>query len=371
MWAAVSSESGSSSPESITASSVARRRRSSAAALDQASPELSAASNAGRGHSLTSAKPDRATGYQAGDVASQPAAGHVQRGTVNKEGSIAQPTAGLPTQGSAGGMAAHVVTAVEGRPVHPLTIAIQALLADASSRSEMERPGSADSSRRSSSPSPTKQTLQGSSAVHGGQGEHPEPAAHAAGQGQHGAGSVQGVTGGEGRAAFAGEAQSGGGGGGEASLATQAAAGGALGSAQVLAGTARTGGSSRPASPRGAGAEVGLGCVDRREREPGSPRSPRSSLTAERLRRQLSCGSSQAAGGAAREVVEAPQPASRTVGFAAPARALELRQPGAADAVPQAQVGLWAGAAACISRAPELADSDLSQGSTSDCLDSS
>ena len=286
-----------------------------------------------------------ATGHQAGDAAGQAAAGHVQRGKVHAGGATAQASAGLPAQGSTGGLAAQVVTAVEGRPVHPLTIAIQALLADASHRAEMERPGSADSSRRSSSPSPTKQTPQVSSAAAGGQGGRPEsplrPSAQAAAQGQHSAGSVQGVAGVEGQGAPSGEVRSGG--GGEASRAAQAAVGRALGSAQMQAGTSRTGGSSRPASPRGATAEAGLGSLEGRER--GSPRSPCGSLTAERLRRNLSGGSLPAAGGAAREAVEAPQPASRTVGFAAPAEALDSRQPGAADAVQQAQVGLWAAAA--------------------------
>ena len=85
-------------------------------------------------------------------------------------------------------------------------------------------------------------------------------------------------------------------------------------------------------------AEVGLGSVEGRER--GSPRSPRSSLTAERLRCHLSGGSLQTAGGAAREAVEALQPASRTVALQRLQGPLDLHQLGAADAVQQAQVGL-------------------------------
>ena len=303
-------------------------------------------------------------------MASQAAAGQVQRGEVKAEVSAAQLSAGLPAEGSTGGLAAHVVTAVEARPVHPLTIAIQALLADAASRSEMERPGSAGSSRRSSSPSPTKQTAQGSSAAAGRQGQRPEsplrPSAQEATQGQHSPSSVQGFTGGKGQGTFDGKAQSGG--GREASRAAQAAAGEAPGSMQVQAGTARSD-EGRPASPRGAGAEVGLGSVEGRER--GSPRSPHSNLTAERLRCHLSGGSSQTTGGAAREAVEALQPASRTVGFAAPAGALDLHQLGAADAVQQAQVGLGQllhGDKSNQVVSPSTPTLLFSPGSTSNCL---
>ncbi len=274
----------------------------------------------------------------------------MQTGKVHNDAANAQPSAGLPAGGSTGCMAAHVETAVEGRPVHPLTIAIQALLADAASRSEMERPGSADSSRRSSSPSPTKQMGQDSSAAHGGQQERPEsqlrPSAQAAAQGQHSAGSVQGATCEEGQGASSGEAHTGC--GAEASRATQAAVVRAIGSSQMQAGLATNDESSRPASPRGAGPEVRLGSMEGGGR--GSPRSPRGSLTAERLRRHLSGGSLQPTNGATREAVETLWPASRTVGFAAPAGAVDARQPGAADGVQQAQVGLWAAALCAVLR---------------------